>query len=464
VSDVEDHRTPGTVITRIWRNEPGALELLVGRDRYREDLAHGPAAWTFGLSVIVLAVSLLVRSSLAGFHPAALIVLACLGMVGAPITFVLGPRWPIGVLVGLSFVVFVVIVAGVGLAGPGLGESVAVLPAAMSLTWLWFTRRWAVFFVGLTVVGYAVIVATRPGYSHAAARWIFVAGMVVTANALIGWVIVRIRRLAEDERRASAEVERLAVAEGEARMVAEVARAELEVANDKLARWTRTLEDRVEAQVNEIEGLNRLRRFLSPQVAEAVLRSAESGDDSLLRPHRRQIAVVFCDLRGFTSFASNAEPEEVVDALDSYYTVVGQLLHRHQATVGSFAGDGIMAYFNDPVPCDDPADRAVSMALDLAEPMAAFLASWSRRGFDLGYGVGIAYGYATLGTIGFEGRNDYTAVGSVVNLAARLCAEATPGEVLIDSRTHEATGIRAQRRDVNLKGFATPVATFSVMG
>ncbi|MBV8296166.1 MAG: adenylate/guanylate cyclase domain-containing protein [Acidimicrobiia bacterium] len=172
------------------------------------------------------------------------------------------------------------------------------------------------------------------------------------------------------------------------------------------------------------------------------------------------------DLRGFTTFTGGAEAEEVVEALDAYYKVVGDVLRRHNATVGTFAGDGIMAYLNDPVPCDDPAGTAVQMAIELRGPMAAFIDTWRRRGYDLGYGVGIAYGYATLGTIGFEGRNDYTALGSVVNLAARLCGEAASGQVLVDGRTADALGHRFETmsREVTLKGFASPVAAFEVAG
>jgi class 3 adenylate cyclase len=221
------------------------------------------------------------------------------------------------------------------------------------------------------------------------------------------------------------------------------------------------LEER-EALRAEIAALNRLRRFLSPQVAEAVL---TAGDEAVLQPHRRKIAVFFCDLRGFTNFASGAEPEEIVEALDAYYEVVGGVIRGHDATVGTFAGDGIMAYLNDPLPCDDPPWTAIQMASELRGPMEEFQSEWARKGFQLGYGTGIAYGYATLGTIGFEGRNDYTAVGSVVNLAARLCGEAAPGEVLIDSKAADALDRRVAvaAREVTLKGFPSPITAFQVV-
>jgi class 3 adenylate cyclase len=216
--------------------------------------------------------------------------------------------------------------------------------------------------------------------------------------------------------------------------------------------------------VEESTRLQELRRFLAPQVADAVLTSGSTG--SLLAPHRRQIAVFFCDLRGFTSFSTTAEPEEVVEVLDDYYAALGELLRAADATIGNFAGDGVMAYFNDPVPCEDPAWRAVQVALALRSPMAELSAGWERRGFHLGYGIGVAYGYATLGAIGFEGRNDYTALGSVVNLAARLSDEAADGEILVDHRTFNAVEERVEAvpKTVRIKGFADPVPVFSVIG
>jgi len=311
-----------------------------------------------------------------------------------------------------------------------------------------YQRRAALIYAAIIAVGYASVVIWQSGNTAPFTRWIVVVGAVVVVGVTVSSLVDRVRDLAQAERRASGEAQR-------ARAAADDARAETEELN-------RTLENRVEAQVAEIESLNRLRRFLSPQVAEAVL---SEGDEALLQPHRRQIAVFFCDLRGFTSFTGGAEPEEVVEALDEYYRVVGDVLRRYDATVGTFAGDGIMAYLNDPVPCKDAAGTAVQMALELREPMAAFIDTWHRRGYDLGYGVGIAYGYATLGTIGFEGRNDYTALGSVVNLAARLCGEAGSGQVLIDGRASEALDQRFEvnGRSVMLKGFASPVPAFEVV-
>jgi adenylate cyclase len=213
---------------------------------------------------------------------------------------------------------------------------------------------------------------------------------------------------------------------------------------------------RVAEQVDEIDRLGKLRRFLSPQVADTVL---SSGGDAMLATHRRQIAVIFLDLRGFTSFSAVAEPEDVVEVLTEFYAAVGEVVKRLDATVGGFAGDGMMAYFNDPVPCDDPAGRALDMALSLRHPLGLLKDRWRGRGFDIGFGAGIAYGYATLGTIGFEERTDYTPIGSVVNLASRLCDEAGDGEVLLDNRAHTAVHgrIDAAPVELNLKGFGAPV-------
>lgn len=216
------------------------------------------------------------------------------------------------------------------------------------------------------------------------------------------------------------------------------------------------LGERVTAQVGEIERLGRLRRFLSPQVADAVL----SGHASeVMQPHRRRIAILFCDLRGFTAFTNNAEPEEVIDVLDEYYQAVGGLLNAYDATIGDYAGDGIVAYLGDPVPREDAALAAVKMTSEIVVTMDRVTAEWRHRGYDLGYGIGIAYGFATLGVVGFDGRYDYTPIGAVVNLAARLCAKAEPSEVLLDHATHVESSLAHPSdrvADVELKGYETP--------
>src|SRR4051794_29427333 len=201
----------------------------------------------------------------------------------------------------------------------------------------------------------------------------------------------------------------------------------------ELAEWAHTLETRVEQQVQELARLGRLRRFLSPQLAEALL---SSGDERILESHRREITVVFTDLRGFTAFAAMAEPEDVMVVLREYHAAMGELIFEYEGTLERFAGDGLMVFFNDPFPCDEPAAQAVSMAVAMRERMAALAQEWQRLGHRLGFGVGIAQGYATLGKVGFEGRLDYAAIGTVTNLAARLCEAAEPVQILVSQRIY----------------------------
>lgn len=232
----------------------------------------------------------------------------------------------------------------------------------------------------------------------------------------------------------------------------------------QLAEWNRTLEQRVAEQLDEIERIGRLRRFLSPQVAELIV---SSGDESFLRSHRCEIAVVFCDLRGFTAFADRAEPEEMMDVLQAYHEAMGALVFHYEGTVGRFVGDGLMIFFNDPLPCPEPAARAVRMALAMREQMAELLVTWRQRGYELGFGVGIAFGYATLGRLGFAGRFEYEPNGTVVNLAARLCAEARDGQILVSQRVRAAIEpmVETERLpDLDLKGLPRPVAVFDVRG
>jgi len=230
-----------------------------------------------------------------------------------------------------------------------------------------------------------------------------------------------------------------------------------------LESWNRTLEQRVSEQLSEIDRMGRLRRFLSPQVAELIL---SSGDDRILESHRRAITVLFCDLRGFTAFSETTEPEEVMAVLREYHDVIGNLIHKYEGTVERFAGDAIMVLFNDPLPCPDPSVRAVKMAMEMREQVAELTRKWRRSGHELGFGVGIAHGYATLGRIGFEGRFDYGAVGTVVNLAARLCADANDGQILIDGKVQtaiEETTETEPAGELLLKGFHRPVRAYNVM-
>jgi adenylate cyclase len=231
-----------------------------------------------------------------------------------------------------------------------------------------------------------------------------------------------------------------------------------------LATWNKTLEKRVADQLAEIERMGRLKRFLSPQIAEAVL---ASGDESVLESHRRDITVVFCDVRGFTTFAETAEPEEVTSFLRDYHTRLGALIHKYEGTLERFTGDGLMVLFNDPLRCPDPSVRAVRMAVEMRAQVNGLTAKWRKQGHDLGFGIGIAYGYATLGRIGFEGRFDYSAIGTVVNLAARLCAEARDGQILIDGKVLSAIEDVAETQpagEMTLKGLHRPIPTFNVCG
>jgi class 3 adenylate cyclase/CheY-like chemotaxis protein len=229
----------------------------------------------------------------------------------------------------------------------------------------------------------------------------------------------------------------------------------------QLSALNANLEERVAEQVAELARLTLLKRFLSPTLAELVLSSGES----LLESHRREIAVLFADLRGWTAFSVTNEPEEVMGVIRQYHDAMGKLIRRFDATVGWFAGDGLMVWFNDPVPCAAPAARAVELAVDMRAVMAELAAKWRKRGHELDFSVGVALGYATLGTIGYEGRYDYGAVGSVLNLASRLCDESAPGEILVNERVFaEIDGaVDAEPAGtLKLKGFTKPIAAFRV--
>jgi len=228
----------------------------------------------------------------------------------------------------------------------------------------------------------------------------------------------------------------------------------------ELEDWNRTLERRVTEQLAELARLGALKRFLSPQIAELVV---ASGDERLLESHRREITVVFCDLRGFTAFAETSAPEEVIGVLRQYHEALGQLIFHHEGTLERFVGDGLVVLFNDPLPCPDPTARAVRMAIEMRARIADLSEGWRKQGHDLGFGVGIAQGYATLGRIGFEGRFDYAAIGPVSNLASRLCDEAADGGILISQRAFAAVDgwVEAEfAGDLVLKGFVRPVSAW----
>ena len=230
-----------------------------------------------------------------------------------------------------------------------------------------------------------------------------------------------------------------------------------------LANWNQTLARRVEEQVAEIERIGRLKRFLAPQVAQLV----SSGDERVLESHRREVTIVFCDLRDFTPFSETAEPEEVITVLREYHETLGALIDKFEGTIERFAGDGLLVLFNDPLPCADPSARAVRMAVEMCEQVAKLAAGWRSQGHELGFGIGIAHGYATLGCVGFEGRFQYSATGTVPNLASRLCDQARNGQILVDAKVHAQVKGLAEMESVgelSLKGFHRPVKVFNVRG
>ena len=232
----------------------------------------------------------------------------------------------------------------------------------------------------------------------------------------------------------------------------------------ELAKWNANLEARVQVQVDKLERLERLRRFLPAQVAEAIISS--DGSD-LLASHRREITVVFCDLRGFTAFAEVAEPEEVMAVLGSYHAAAGHLIQHYEATLERFTGDGLMLFFNDPLPCPNPAERAARFAVELRDAVNDLAESWRARGHQLGFGVGIALGFATLGRVGFDALSDYTAIGTVVNQAARLCDYAKAGEILISQRVQVEIEHLARLETVGelaLKGLRQAHPTHRLLG
>jgi class 3 adenylate cyclase len=207
-----------------------------------------------------------------------------------------------------------------------------------------------------------------------------------------------------------------------------------------------------------------LKWFLAPQIAQRIV---SSGGEAILESHRRDIVVLFCDMRGFTAFSETAEPEDVMAVLREYHDALGPLVHRYEGTLDRFTGDGMLVVFNDPVPCPDPALRAVRLAVEMRDAAVSLARSWMARGHEIGFGVGIAQGYATLGRIGFEGRFDYTAIGTVTNVAARLCAEAKDGQILVTQRVAAAIDKIAELQqlgDIAFKGLSRPIAVLNVSG
>jgi class 3 adenylate cyclase len=231
----------------------------------------------------------------------------------------------------------------------------------------------------------------------------------------------------------------------------------------QLSEWNKTLEQRVQEQVSQLDRLGRLKRFFSPQIADLIV---AGGAADPLRTHRREVTVVFIDLRGFTAFAETAEPEEVMEVLRDYHAETGRLILEHEGTLERFAGDGIMIVFNDPIEVSNHQERALKMAVAIRDAINTLRTKWMKQGHDLSVGLGMATGYATIGVIGFEGRWDYSVIGTVANLAARLCAEALPGQILVSQRFLSRIDSLVQAEllgEVALKGFKRPISTFNIL-
>jgi class 3 adenylate cyclase len=403
----------------------------------RVALIAGILWMTFGLSGFLLQVSS--RDLLP--HPAAHLALQIVSVVTGLATLLFGllvsaaqlDRWWARAVLAL----LAASLAGLTLAmvlTPD-GGIIAIAYPIVAITGFYVLSRWmAVTVVASIVVLQGVVEATSDTPWPMWSILIFVASTLVAAGYLTGELIEQLER-SRDAEHATAE---------------------------ELADVNADLEAKVAEQVGEVERFSRLRRFLSAPVAEAVL---ESSDESRLAPHRREIAVLFCDLRGFTAFTKRVEPEEVIEVLDAYYAAAGKHINAFQATLGSFEGDGLMAYLNDPIPCDQPATRVVEMGLAIAEAIDELTPGWQRRGYDLSYGIGMALGHATLGIVGYDGRNDYTALGTVVNLGSRLCSTANARELVVDRRVFlqtEDVFTFTRREPVMLKGFGEPVGNYLV--
>jgi adenylate cyclase len=232
---------------------------------------------------------------------------------------------------------------------------------------------------------------------------------------------------------------------------------------NELNKLNQQLEHRVSDQVSEIERMSRLRRFLPPQVADLIV---ASGTEKQLESHRREITALFCDLRGFTGFSESSDPEDVMALLREYHAAIGEIINKYGGTLERYAGDGVMVVFNDPIPVDKPALQAVLMAIGMRGTISALIEKWHRLGHELGFGIGIAHGFATLGTIGFEGRFDYAAIGTVSNVASRLCDEAKPGQILISPRVLMAVEDAVSVEPIGefaLKGLRRPIAAYNVL-
>ncbi|MGB2940080.1 MAG: adenylate/guanylate cyclase domain-containing protein [Candidatus Dormiibacterota bacterium] len=374
---------------------------------------------TWGLALFGVAAVLLIPQ-LPGENLVAVRVVAAIGAVVliAGIVFarfLVGRPWVEAAAVAITYVLLALVVYF-------LGPSYSPYGAAAYVGWtsaavLIFERWMVAILLAVVAVCYGAVVLYQPTDVPGAFRWIWLMFLILAVQIVVGLSAETAQRL------------RVALERG-----------------------------------RQEERLTRLSSFLSPAVARAVV---DHENEDLLDPHRREIAVVFIDLRNFSRFTSEVEPEEVMAVLGDYLKVSGDVLSRHQATVGQIQGDGIMAYFNDPLPIDDPAGHAAETALELRSRLDDMTDEWRGRGYDLGYGIGISMGYATLGVIGFEGRQEYGPVGTVANLASRLCGRADSGQVLMDQRTFSRIAKHFQAEELapmEIKGFAQPVAVVSVLG
>jgi class 3 adenylate cyclase len=375
-----------------------------------------------------------------GYSAGGLILLASISLVASLMFAIL---WRFDVRMA-PWVYFVCALAGVAVittgqvlytAPPSLGPMLLLYPTLIAYGFL--PRLLSIILMGWTGLALAFIFWTQDGWDPPITYWLFVAIATATATLLVAQLVER----------------------------AEVQTRRANVANDRLRTLNTTLEERVAEQVMEVERLGRLRRFLSAPVAEQLLAAGEAEQDDWLQPHRAKIAALFCDLRGFTRFSVAAEPEDVTDVLAVFHREMGVLAERHSATVGGYSGDGVLLYFNDPVPSEDPAGSAIRLAQDFAAAIETAAEEWRTAGFDVGWGIGIAFGWATLAVIGSDSRRDYTPLGSVVNLAARLSDVASHREILMDRKTFAATDAARSAVDAgqyDLKGFAEPVQVYRI--
>jgi adenylate cyclase len=245
---------------------------------------------------------------------------------------------------------------------------------------------------------------------------------------------------------------------------AQLQATQLKQKTEQLSSWNRLLEERVAEQLAQIERIGRLQRFLAPQVAQVI--ASTDAPESLLESHRREVTALFCDLREFTAFTDASEPEEVMAVLREYHESMGELIFRYEGTLERILANRIMILFNDPIPCADHTERAVRLAIDMGDKVQGLAKEWARKGHVLGFGIGIASGYATLGQVGFEHRREYTANGSVINLASRLCDEAKPGQIVISQRAFGAIEHRVEASHIgqlSLKGFSRPIDAYEVV-